>query len=213
MLAHHVKEGGARILDKMPTIGDLDRLWCALGRGLAVAGAAAPGDKIDCRMTPKLCSGGVALAVWKKRHNAVPLQVADDGSVSASSTPRPIVNPNRAKRPTRASGAASNRSQERIFADGNGESFRETMSRPAAKGETEPMNDALQAGCSSCERHRDAFAKPFGEYLPGTDRGRAAKAADHDIDLDGTAVRRQIGQRPLVSTMDPARGTAARRAK
>jgi hypothetical protein len=38
VLAHDIKECGARILDKMPTISDLDGLWCAFGRRFAVAG-------------------------------------------------------------------------------------------------------------------------------------------------------------------------------
>jgi hypothetical protein len=176
----------------MPAISNLDGLWCALGRSFAIAGAAVPGNKIDCRMPPKPCSRGATLTVWKKRYNTMPLQIADDGSVSASPTPCPIVNPDRAKWNIRAHGAAANRSQERVFADGNGESFRETMPWPAAKGETEAMNDALHAGCPSCEGHSDAFAEPFGKYLLWADRTHTSKPADREFDLDGTAVRRQI---------------------
>jgi hypothetical protein len=40
------------------------------------------------------------------------------------------------------------------------------MSRTAAKGETESMNDALHSGCSSREGRRDTLVEPFGEYLP-----------------------------------------------
>jgi len=144
MLAHHIKESRARVLEQMPAISNLDGLWCALGRSFAIAGAAVPGNKIDCRMPPKPCSRGATLTVWKKRYNTMPLQIADDGSVSASPTPCPIVNPDRAKWNIRAHGAAANRSQERVFADGNGESFRETMPWPAAKGETEAMNETLR---------------------------------------------------------------------
>lgn len=107
ILAHHVKEGGTRILDKMPTTGDLDGLRRALGRGFDIAGAAVPGDKFNIRMVPKPCGGGVALAVWKKRHNTTLLQIAYNRSVSTSSAPRPVINSNRPKRPSRASGMAT----------------------------------------------------------------------------------------------------------
>lgn len=166
MLSHHVEESGACIFDEMPTISDLNGLWGAPGRRLAIAGTAISGDYIDPGIIPKPRSGSTALTVRKKGYDTASLQVANDGSVSASPPPRPIVNPNRTKWPIRTNGAASNRSQKRILADKDGEFFREIMSWPTAKCETEPMNDVLHPGGASCEWNRNAHIEPFDKNLP-----------------------------------------------
>jgi hypothetical protein len=134
MLAHHVEKGSARVLDEMPTIGDLDRLRGTLGGGFAIAGTSVAGDKIDPRMVPKPCDGGATLAIRKECHDMAPLKIADDGSIATPSSPCPIINPHSAKQRKRASGAAANDPQQRILADRDGEPLRETMPRPAAKG-------------------------------------------------------------------------------
>src|SRR6266852_928722 len=110
-----------------------------------------------------------------------PLKIANDGSIATPSSPRPIINPHGAKRPHRASGAAADGPQERILADRNGEPYCQTVSRSAAKSETQSMNDALQSGSSACEGHRDAFVEPFGKYLPPADRLHASKPADREL--------------------------------
>jgi hypothetical protein len=74
------------------------------------------------------------------------------------------------------------------------------------------MNDVLHSSSSSREWHRDALVEPLGEYLSRAVRPRASRAADHDLDLDASAVRRQIGQKPLVPTMDLPRNATATRA-
>jgi hypothetical protein len=99
VLPHDIEECGARILDKMPTISDLNGLWCAFGRRFAVAGAAIARDNLDIGMIAKPSRCRVALAVRKKRYNAAPFKIADNSSVSTTSAPRPIVDTHYAQRP------------------------------------------------------------------------------------------------------------------
>lgn len=194
MLPDYVEEGGARILDQMPTVGNLDRLWSAFGRSFAVAGTAVACDNFDTRIISKPRGSRFALAVRKKRHNTASFEIADYGSVPTASTPCPIVDAHDAHRPDRPAGAATDAPQKRVLADGNGEPFSETVSRTAAECQTELIDDIFHARGPSRGRSRDAFIEPLGKYLSWTTLPRTSKTSDHDHDLDQPAVRRQISQ-------------------
>jgi hypothetical protein len=170
VLAHDIKECGARILDKMPTISDLDGLWCAFGRRFAVAGTTVARDNLDIGIIAKPSRRRIALAVRKKRYNAAPFKITDNSSVSTASAPRPIVDTHYAQRPGRANGSATNGSQKRVLADGNGKSLGQTVSRAAAERQTKSVNHAFHASRSSRGRYRDTFIEPFGKYRSRTTR-------------------------------------------
>jgi hypothetical protein len=194
MLAHHVEEGGTCVLDQVPTIGDLNRLRSTFCRCLAIAGTAVPRDNFDTGMIAKPCRGRFALAVGKKRHNTAPFKIADDGSVPATSAPCPIIYTHDTRGPNRRDGATTDAPQERVLADGNGESFGEIVSGASTEGQTEPIDDIFHASRSSREWNRDTFIKPLGKYRSWATPPRTPKTPDRDQYLNRTAMRRQISQ-------------------
>jgi len=143
--ANRLEKGKTYSLDEMPTIGDLGKPRGAPGCGFAIARAAFSSDKFDTQMFPKTGDGGVTLAIRKECCDMAALKIADDGSVSTPSSRCPIISVRRAQRPNWTSRAATNDSQERIFANREGKPVGKTMFLPPAKSGTESMGDGLHS--------------------------------------------------------------------
>jgi len=103
--------------------------------------------------------------------------------------------------------------QQRVLANRKQEPPREALPWAAAKGKTEMVDNALQPRGATRERSGDPVIEPLGEYLPPATRIAASKSLHLQADANATAMRRQVGQTPPVSAVDPRRYAAARRTR
>src|SRR5258708_4133390 len=108
---------------------------------------------------------------------------------------------------------AANNPQKGTLADGRRALCGEEMSGAAAGGKTEMVDDVLHAHGPPPKRNRDMGVGPLGEYLLRPVPPQAAQAPDCEFDLDGTAMRGQVCERPLIPAVNtrrkwPQRGQA-----
>jgi hypothetical protein len=75
--ADGVEKGGTRVLQEMPTVGDLQHLGADPGHRLAVAAATVASDDRDLRMGSEPSIQGGRLTVRQEIDDPVALQVAD----------------------------------------------------------------------------------------------------------------------------------------
>jgi hypothetical protein len=74
------------------------------------------------------------------------------------------------------------------------------------------MDDTLEPGRASRRTRCDAVGEWFAEDLPWAADEGTAEPADLDAEMDGTAVRRQVPELPIIPTMNLRRSCAALRA-
>jgi hypothetical protein len=139
-------------------------------------------------------NGSVAPAIRQKRHDSAALEIADNGAIPASSPPSPVVDADGAKRPIGPNSAPTHGPQQRVLAHRNCQSFCQCMTWAPTTGKTKLMDDAVHPRGTSPERNRDGRIEPFGEYPSPARRSCASKTPDHDLDLDGAAMGRQIAR-------------------
>jgi hypothetical protein len=119
-LAHRfadgIEEGPTGVLHQMPPIRDLYRLRQGLCRSFAISPTTVTGNDRDRGMSSQPGLGGRGLTIRQQRDDPAPFQIADDAGVSVIAPPGPIIDAYNPERVGRRAAAASDHTQERVFA-------------------------------------------------------------------------------------------------
>ena len=84
--------------------------------------------------------------------------------------------------------------------------------RVASESEAEMMDDAFEPGCASGGTGCDAVGERLAEDPPGAAHGGTPEPPDVDTQVDGTAVRGEVGQPAIIPAMDLRRSYSTLRA-
>ena len=93
MPCEHALDGLAQVLQQVPAVGDLHGLGGTLRRRLGVGRRTVPADDLDPGMLLEPRRDSVPLAVGEQVDDVTALQVHDDGAVTLSLAPRPVIDP------------------------------------------------------------------------------------------------------------------------
>jgi hypothetical protein len=85
---------------------------------------------------------------------------------------------------------------------------RKVCSRPTAKGETEVMDERLQATGAACPRRHDAIGEAFGEYSLPASHSFAVEAADIRHQFHRAPRQGQVRDLTAIAAVDTATDTA-----
>jgi hypothetical protein len=126
----------------MEAVSDLPRLRRTLVRALCIETTAVAADDFDLRMLAKPlgCPGG--RAIRQDIDNLAPLQVDDDGPVSATLSPTPVIDARHSYSRLRmeTDDLPFQMPQNGIVADRHAETFHQPFGRPATSAVAEKMN-------------------------------------------------------------------------
>ena len=126
----------------MEAVSDLPRLRRALSCALRIKTAAIAADDFDLRMLAKPfgCSGGCA--ILQHIDNLAPLQVNDNGPVSATLSPAPVVDAchSYSRLGAETGDLTLQMPQNGIVADRHAKTLHQPFSRPTASAMAEKMN-------------------------------------------------------------------------
>src|SRR5580658_1116106 len=126
----------------MEPVSDLPRLRRTLVRALCIETTAVAADDFDLRMLAKPfgCSGGRAI----RQHidNLAPLQVDDDGTVSATLSPTPVIDARHSYSRLRmeTDDLPFQMPQNGVVADWHAKTFHQSFGRPTTSAVAEKMN-------------------------------------------------------------------------
>jgi hypothetical protein len=126
----------------MESVSDLPRLGRTLARAPRIQAAAIAANDFDLRMLPQPfgCPGG--RTILPRVNHLAPLEVNDDGSVSATLSPAPVVNachPYSRLRPETGD-PPFQMPQNSVIAGWHAKTFHQSFSRSAARSVPEKMN-------------------------------------------------------------------------
>ncbi len=85
------KEGRSGVLQQMPPVGDLHRVWQGPRYGAAVPAVPIAGDDLDLGMPAQPGFDGRGLAIRQEVDDTAPLEVADQRAVALAPSPRPVI--------------------------------------------------------------------------------------------------------------------------
>lgn len=87
----------ARVLQEMPTVGNLGRIRKRFGDCLPVSAVSVTSDDFDLRMLTQPGSDRRRLAIRQQVDDGTPLEIADQRSIALSLAPGPVVDPDDAR--------------------------------------------------------------------------------------------------------------------
>ena len=87
----HREEGLRKVAQKMPPICHLYRPWGSLPRTIRISPGPIPGDNLSSGMLMNPAGQSFSLSIGKEIDNFVLLQINQDGPISASPPPCPII--------------------------------------------------------------------------------------------------------------------------
>ncbi len=186
----------------MEAVGDLPRLrrafMCALGEGTAAIAA----DDLDVRMLLEPVRCRARRTIRQKVDHLTPLQVDDDGPISGTLSPRPIVN---AHHSHARFGAARlcltfEAAQDRIVAGRHADPPHQPFTSPAADAVAEEMDEFGRPTGAARQRRGDP-RQLLGEGLPLASFETTLPSLDTKLHDHARALCRQILQMALMPAM------------
>jgi hypothetical protein len=143
-------------------------------------------------------------AIWQQRHNPSSLEIADDRSVAAIASKGPIVDADNGQRISSKRCPPSYNPKQRIVADRQHQSFRESRCWSAAQYQTQMVDDAIQSCRPARPRRENIVPEPFGENPPPTMRHLANEPPRDHAEAYFLPCTGQIRSLSVVSAMDSA---------
>jgi hypothetical protein len=196
------------VAQEMPAVCDLRRLGRSLAHALSVGAGAVAGDHLDARVSLEPRRHGPSLPVGQQRDGATALEVDDERAVGVAAPPSPVVDPDDPRLSDLRQRHGAHRAQQRVGADGNGETRREPGAGRAADGQAQAAMDLGQPSGPAQARGRDR-GRTLGED-PAWAAGRVApEATQAQMRLGGASLPGQVAQAAAVAAVDPARGALA----
>jgi hypothetical protein len=107
----------------------------------------------------------------------------------------------------------AHRPQQRVLTDREQQPPGEALSRAATQGETDMVDNSLQARSPAREWLRDLLVKSFGEYPPLAGLVAASKSPNHQADPNATAVGGKVSEASSIPAVNPRRRPTAGRTK
>jgi hypothetical protein len=126
----------------MESVSDLPGLGRALARGLRIQTAAIAADDFDLRVLAEPFGGPRGCAILQHIDNLTPLQVDDNGPVSATFAPAPVVDAYHPYSRVRleTGDLPLQMPQNGVVADWHAKALHQPFTRPTASPVTEKMN-------------------------------------------------------------------------
>ena len=194
----------------MESVSDLPRLRRALSCALRIKTAAIAADDFDLRVLtePFGCSGGCA--ILQHIDNLAPLQVDNNGPVSATLSPAPVVDACHpySRLRTETGDLALQVPQDGVVADWHSETLHQPLSRPAARAVANKVNkfsDSLGPTSVRTNNLRQLIRKRPTLTLSVQTSPTARLHLHHH----GGALRRQVLKMTKVSAVPTCRRRAA----
>jgi len=204
-----VEEGRAGVFHQVPTVGDLYRVRERLCRGLAVAAATVARYGPDLRMIGEPRSNCRDLAIWKQGYDPPPLEIADNGFVTAIASKGPIVDADDGQRIGSPGCPPSYNTKQRIIADRQHQPHGEARCWSAAECQPQMVDDAFQPSRPARPGGENIVPEPFSENPPAAIRHLANKPPRDHAEAYLLAGTGQIRDLSVVSAMDSSRSRAA----
>src|SRR5277367_1540865 len=117
----------------MPTIGDLSGFGRAFCGRLSIGRRPVPTDDFNSRMVNEPILHSIRIAIRQEIDDIASLQIYDDGAVTSSFAPRPVVDADTSRRRKRLRIPLLNASKQRIRAGGDGQPHGEARTGFAAE--------------------------------------------------------------------------------
>ena len=196
-------DGVAEVVQQVPAVSNLNGVWGALAHPVGVGAGTVACDHLDAGMLAKPGGQCFRLPIGQEVHDAVTLQVDQDGSVTVATAPGPIINgKDTGRRRGRLAGGRGRHAQQRVGADRYGEANRQSRSGFAAEGErhvalqtAEPLGPA-GGSCGD-------VLKALYECFSGAGGIAAPKPPGSHSDRHGSALPRQVAQLAEIAAMEP----------
>src|SRR5215212_7043872 len=161
MTIHKAFDHLAHVLEQMPPIGYLHRLWGSLTCSIRIRCAPIAAYELDLWMIPQPIGKARCLSIGQKVKGFVVLKIDQHGAVSLTLAKCPIVYAQHPHLGGARKGSASDLSQQRIAAGEQSQLLGDPSSRSSSKSEPDERKRSLEAigltGISSRLRH------PLGE--------------------------------------------------
>ena len=149
------------------------------------------------------------LPVGQEVHDAVALQIDQDGSVTVATAPSPVINGKGAgRRRGRLPGGRSCHAQQRIGANRHGEAAHQSRSGFAAEGQRDmALQTAEPLGPAGGDR--SDVLEALSKRSAGAGEIATPEPADSHSDRHGSALPGQVAELAEVAAMDPLRRQTA----
>ncbi len=204
--AHRVQEGGARVLEQMPTVSDLHRVRKDARGSVAIAATTITRQNIYLGMGGEPRCDGCSFAVRQQRYNPPPFEIDDDRPIAMVATESPVIDTSHDQGLPSWMGMPAHNPKKSVVAYGHHEPRRESRRRTSAQRKTEVMDEAFQPCGSSRTGGEIGLVEALGEDASRACRRLATKAARHDTKMDGASRTGKVRDLPDVTAMDPPRG-------
>jgi hypothetical protein len=183
-----------KIAEQMPPVGDLNGVRSALADPVGIGAGTIAGDNLNAGMILQPGRDRCGLAIGQKIDHCVGLEVDDDGAVSATSLPRPVVDAENSRcgcrrraRPRRC------QAQQRVGACGHRDPCGQARSGFAAECKAKMMVQFSQPSGPTAGTTRD-LGQALRECPTAAVATETMKAARRDGDRDGPALPGEIAQ-------------------
>jgi len=133
------------------------------------------------------------------------LEIADDAAVALAALPCPIVDADHVQGRAVGSSVPTYCAQQGILADRQHQAPRQRRREATTQGDAEMMDDRFKPGCAPRQSSSHRVAERFGKNpAPAIGIG-ATKSTNHDPNLNGTPLRRQIQKPSFVAAVQAVR--------
>ena len=203
MPLHRLKDGSAAVLQQVPPVCDMDGIRRTAPAAIGVAGATVAGDDLNTGMGLQPRCKAVRLAVGQQVNDGMMLQVDEDRAVTLPSLPRPVVDPEHARRRGgRRSCPTTDEAEKGRAAHGRADPLGQAGAGFAAECQANVVLQAAQAGRPLCMCPGNS-RQAFSEDALRAARPPAAQPAHLHLDLHAAALPGQVRQPAGIAAVPP----------
>jgi len=206
VIARDRLDGVTEVAQQMPPVRDLDRVGRSLPDAIGVDAGAVARDDLHPRVLLQPRRQAFSSAVGQQVEDPVPLQVDEDGPIAVTAPPRPIIDPEHARRRAwhRRGIATARHAQQRVRAGGDSQPRREACASLSAHNEAEVALQIAQPARPT--RGRPCrFAEALGKGSTQAGRVQAPEASDANAQRHWTTLPRQVAEPAGVAAVHAAR--------
>jgi hypothetical protein len=201
----------AEIVDHVEAIGNLHRLWGTTCRPLVIGCTPISGQDLNAGMTFEPTGQRGRRAIFEQLDGAAPLLIHQDGSIRSATPLTPVIDSEHAWSPHRWQRGFCDQPQQRRATCVEGVPVGQPRTRLTAQSTREVKQQRALGQCAP-----PAWGGQLQQSL-GENDTRAASIAtkettNFDMQLHLSTAPGEIGQRPLIVTVNAARWARAERA-
>jgi len=197
----HALDHLPRVLEQVPTVGDLHRSRRAHSGALGVDLRAVARDDLDPGVLAQPLGEALGRTIVQQRDGSPTLQIDEDGAVGMPLAARPLIDAQHARRRLGRGRHAPHEAEHRGGA-GDGPECRQQPRARLAQRQANTGHQVCQPAGPPRVR-RSERRKPLGEGPPPTGRRHATEPADLQVQAHGRSLPGQVRESPHVATMHP----------